>query len=169
MKKMSLFWAGHTLPIQKVTSSKSDWSCAKSASETSQGFLTIILFFRPKQIKYWKIYMYIYFFLLRCTDHITQILDVLHDKILLVTLSITFWPFSFVLLCTRQASKSSLKNRSTCYSATARGWCQTCCVTQQKPMWFDVLPQCEGHAGIWCSMAETGIQNFLPNLISAKI
>ena len=78
--------------------------------------------------------MYIYFFLLRCTDHITQILDVLHDKILLVTLSITFWPFSFVLLCTRQASKSSLKNCSTCYSATARGWCQTCCVTQQKPM-----------------------------------
>lgn len=35
-------------------------------------------------------------------------------------------------------------------------------------MWFDVLLQCEGHAGIWCSMAETGIHNFLPNLVSAK-
>lgn len=35
-------------------------------------------------------------------------------------------------------------------------------------MQFDVLLQCEGHAGMWCSMAETGIYNFLPNLISAK-
>lgn len=112
--------------------------------------------------------VYIYIFLLWCADHITQVLNVLHDKILLVTLDITFWPFCFVLLSTRQASKSSLKNRSTCYSATAVRWCQSLLRDSSNPMRFDVLLQCEGCAGMWCSMAETGIRNFLPNLISAK-
>lgn len=45
--------------------------------------------------------------------------------------------FCLILLCARQASKSSLKNCSTCYSPTEIHWCQSLC--HQKSMKFDVL------------------------------